>query len=88
MRSVPHIRPVPFARILPAVVAGILAANALRLPAWPVAAAGAAALAGAALTGRKPRTASLLTYAAIFLAAATATLAAHTRPCSPPANSW
>ena len=83
MRSVPHIRPVPFARILPAVVAGILAANALRLPAWPVAAAGAAALAGAALTGRKPRTASLLTYAAIFLAAATATLAAHTRPLLP-----
>lgn len=83
MKNASHIRPVPFARILPAVVAGIVAANAVRLPLWPVAAAAGLALAAAALTGRRPAAASLLTYAAIFLSAATAALATRTRAVMP-----
>lgn len=78
MKTTVHTKPLPFLKILPAVAAGILAANAVAVSVWAAAAGTAAAIAGAALTGRRPRTASLLTYAAIFLSAATVTLA--TRP--------
>lgn len=83
MKNASHIRPVPFARILPAVVAGIVAANAVRFPVWPVATAAGVALAAAVLTGRRPAAASLLTYTAIFLSAAAVTLATRPRTVMP-----
>ena len=65
MKNASHIRPVPFARILPAVVAGIVAANAVRFPVWPVATAAGVALAAAVLTGRRPAGQRMHLYAQI-----------------------
>ena len=72
------IPPAPFAKILPAIVAGILAADLWPVPTGAAVAVAALALAGMWLCRRNDTLSSLCTYAAIICCAAATTCA--TRP--------
>lgn len=73
MKSASHIRPTPFLKILPVVVAGIAAANAVNVPLWIVVPGTAVCMACAVIWLRKGGLSSLFAYAALLLFAASMT---------------